>query len=243
MKIACLYFTHKNSQCLFNLETLINHINSYKEHQINIYIYNNNEELNNIIYHNNYCEFSFENLQKKLNYIHKFDDHFTYIGNCQLPLIDLYINHPEYDRFIFYEDDVAYLGNENMFKLFDFNNDIIFSNTRCYNKDWCWYTNTSLHNLNLPPFSELLNIYSLQPDVIKSIYDFMLHGKFGHHEYLINSFIMANYKSNNWSIAYLEGNNDFKVFYHDLNFTSTQFIHPIKNIKDLENYYKNIQLK
>ena len=240
MKIACLYLTHNNSECLFNLQTLIKHINSYKEHQIDLYIYNNNEKLNDIIYDNNYCEFTYKNLQEKLNYIYMFGDTLKYIGNCHLPVIDLYLSHKEYDKFIFYEDDVSYVGNINMFNLFDFNIDFMFQNKRNLEMTWWWYIANERHNLQLTPYSGLLNIYMLSSDVIQKIYDFMNEGNFAHHEYLINSYIMENYEKYNWQIGYLKENNEFNVYTNQFNYTGTHFIHPIKNIQQLQLYKRQL---
>ena len=236
MKIAFLYLTNKNSKCLFNLQTLIKHINLYKEHQIDLYIYNNNEELNDIIYNDNYCEFSFNKLQEKLNYSYKFDT-FLFMGNCHLQLIDLYLNHKDYDRFISYEDDLTYIGNNNLFELIDFSKDIIFSNKRLINYEWYWY-NKNLHNLNLKPYCELLNICVFSGDVIQKIYNFMNEGNFAHQEYLINSYIMENYEKYNWQIGYLKGNNEFCLNQKEFLYTANGFVHPIKNIHQLLLYKK-----
>ncbi len=237
MKICCLYLTYIKSLCNCNFETLYNNIQTYNEYTIDLYVYVNDDGLNDIIYNNNYCNFSYNKLQEKLNYIHCFDDKKPlYEGNCQLPLIDLYLNHPEYDKYICYEDDVSYIGKENMFNLFDFNKDILFNNERILENDYYWYNRQDTHNLSLTPYSGTLNIYMFSKNVIQKIYEFMQNGNYGFFEYLINSYIMENYKKYNWDIGFIKGKNDIHWINIDLKYDGQDFIHPIKDNYQLNNY-------
>lgn len=243
MKIACVYLTNKNSNCIFNLINLQNHIVKYNNSNLNnitidLFIYNNNESIDDIIYNDNYCEFAYKQLQNKLNYCHwgNWYRDMYYVGQTFLVLFDLYLKYSEYNKFIFYEDDVSYIGNNNIFNLFDFNSDVIFPYTRVLNYNWVWYKYNNFGNLQLDPYSGLLNIYMLSKDIIKNIYNFIQDGNYGHFEYIVNSFIMVNYKQNNWKISYLNGNNEFKEQQKYLNYNGSDFIHPIKSINELKIY-------
>ena len=161
-----------------------------------------------------------------------------------LPILDLYIRKPNYDFYIFYEDDTAYTSKLNMFdKIFDtfgFDIDAIFQNRRVNDPNWVW-AKREFQNIyqikNFIQYSGLLNIYFLSGKIIYDIIKFIDKGYFAHHENLINSFVLNHYKPER--IKYIEDifniKCDWKPF--DLSECKDKYdiIHPVKLIEDYVN--------
>jgi len=235
------YIKTKLSECINN------DINSNKKYELYTLL---ETDKNNLI-DNHTISFKFDELKKKYNV-----DFFMFkefMGICHLPLFYFYDLHPEYDYYIFYEDDLLYTNflfenNINPFNIISFENyDMMFMYNRINNPEWFWQLNCEY---NIPkkwtPYEGLLNCYIISNKTLKELKDFCANSKwYGHHELLINSFFLNQqdkYKIgtiNKYIPCYI--NWQEATLYQELFFKELSeycFVHPIKNDKML-NYVKS----
>lgn len=235
MKIACIILTNKKTEDIYQKNyAMLCDMSVKSKYNVDLYTYYNDES---IYYESNdsMIHFSYKSLQDKFNYYHLFDEANTYVGNTILALFDLYTNHKdEYDSYIFYEDDVAYTSDDNLFDTI-FDNfkpdsyDIIFQSPRRKEDDWVWLGNS---NCTFPPYYGLLNLYIIKPKLIEELIHFIKDGNYGHHEYIINGFVLSNglkvrYLSDFLSVysSYCKIGNLYKTY---------DILHPIKNCNELD---------
>lgn len=182
-----------------------------------------------------YENYDYGSIKTQLNYNHSF------VNNCGLnflTVIDCYQKH-QYDYYMFFEEDLIYNSTENLFdKIFDSfsNKEVIFQDQRILDYNWYWFTEKNLSNINYKPYRGLLNIYVLKSNVIEDLLNFIKEGYWGHHEYLINSFILEN----NYNIDYLSNIFKIKCDFQKLEgkFSDYDLIHPIKS---MEEYYSKVK--
>ena len=229
-----------------SLNNVLNIKNFYKQYHLYTLFETNN--INSI--EDNIIPFNFKQLREKYNIKHKYIQNFR--GVCHLPLFYLYDLHPEYDYYIFYEDDLLYTNflfenNINPFNNIPFEYyDITFTYNRIFNPNWYWVKNVSY---NLPkewtPYEGLLNCYIISNKALKDLKEFCCNGKwYGHHELMVNSFFYN--QQDKYKIDLIKNHIPCNIhwldskLYQDLFFKELSeycFVHPIKNDKML-NYVK-----
>lgn len=256
MKIAICYLTNtKKDQTVSNeiyksLENVVKN-NSNNKHTYDIFrVINDNNQRED---EDNTYYFTWEQLRKKYNHENRvfYKD---YMGVCHLPLFYIKEKQPNYDYYIFYEDDLYFTGFDNninpfdQFPISDF--DIIFTYGRSYNPNWFWI---SKFKHNLPEgwygFEGLLNCYIISNKSLEDLQKFCCDGQwYGHHELMINAFFenqkniyrVGSLNRTFKSRIFLEAN-DLVIYLmkYDENIENT-FIHPIKNIDMLTKVKMNI---
>ena len=213
------------------------------ECDIDLYLYVNNEDVEYEVFDNT-IYFSYDYLKQKYNYNITFLHHKPFHGLMNLPLIDLYRNHNEYDNYIFYEDDVLYQGDKNLFTLFDYSYDMVFQDERQYNVIWYWYLNMNNYYGNIKneylPYSGLLNIFAVSNKFLNEYYNFLKEtGLMAFHEYSINSFTINRANKNILTYTALPNSLSKNMEYKsDLLKHGNHYniVHPIKTLKDLKLY-------
>ena len=245
MNIAICYLTYQNSNTYFNYNILLKHVNNCKNHKIDLYVYNNDDSIEYLNY-GKLILFSYKYLKNKFDFnlnISNFCSNTKNKSGLQiLPFLDMYINHKEYDIYMFYEDDVLLNINDNFFdKLFDnYNNsDIIFQKNRKLDYGWSWYKsgNNNIKDI-YKPYSGLLNIYFIKNELIQKFITDIIDKKYiAHHEYLVNGYFMENDNIKKYYLSDLF-NINCQVYVKSLSLNkSNEIIHPIKTI-DYYNFYK-----
>jgi len=193
-----------------------------------------------------YDNVDFDIYRKQFNYNYTFGP--SYVGVTFLILLDCYQKHKdEYKYYMFFEDDLIFNSERNLFDdicdNFIYNNDnkdiydVIFQNQRKKNYYWYWGIHNHLSNIKRQcyiPYSGLLNIYLMNQKTIEDLIKFINKGNWAHHEYLINSYILKN--KDKYNIGYL--NNIYKVYsianrlIHHKNYKEYDLIHPIKTLEE-----------
>lgn len=216
---------------------------SYSKYDIDVYMYRN-EESEFCRWKGKDCVFGWKHLQNKFSYEKWYIKTMRYQGNCMLPMFDLYIRHQDYDYYMFYEDDIAYLSKVNIFdKIFDtFEDkfDAIFQDHRINNPTWIW-TEQRFQNLSeikqFTQYEGLCNIYILSGKIINGLIKFIKKGYFAHHENLINSFVLNNYKPDR--IKYIDDIFNIKCDWRPFDLSDCKnkydIVHPVKQIEDYVN--------
>ena len=242
MNIAICFLTTIKDH--FNLKLLKEQAKNSKNHNIDIYEYIDNDSeyyiKENTIY------FNYQYLKNKFNYNHswynKTSGTLSKSGLQFLPWLDMYINHKnEYDMYLYYEDDLSYFSEKNLFDIIDFNCDAIFQNKRNlpFLDNWWWYYNDNNHYLSNKyiPYHGPLHIYGAKGNIIDGFIEFIKDNYF-HHELLISSYILTNkYKVNYIDtyiysyFAFFENNISNDIYY--------ELIHPIKTIEKYNIIYNN----
>jgi hypothetical protein len=202
---------------------MLNKMSSVSSHNVDIIVYNNVD---------------YGKLKDKFNYKHTFGK-----NNCGLNflcVLDAYSKYGDkYDYYMFYEEDLAYIGKKNIFDCIDYNYDMIFQSRRRLNYYWPWVKG-NLNNIvrkGFRPYEGLLNIYLMKTSLLKDIKGFIEKGNWAHHEYLINSFVMTN--SNKYSIGYLDDIFKMKCDWRPIKIDSDnyEFLHPIKGLIKIQKYF------
>lgn len=251
MNIAICFLTTSKEPCKFNLSRLNVAAAMSKKHNIDIYLYKDTDlEYSNT---NNTIYFSYQYLKNKFNYNHDFQNPNSGTKNKSglqlLPFLDMYINNKDsYDMYLFWEDD-ACLIDLNIFDEIDFENcKVIFQEKRLLsNCDWFWQKETlySLNNKDMPIYMGLLNIWGATSETIEELIKFINDGNYGHHELIVDSFIMNNYPNDiNYIDNYIKVK--FLLFPYEIDKLSKNeiknsqysIIHPIKDVKSYIKYNK-----
>lgn len=233
MKIAICFLSKEENH--FNYNLLKEQCNNSKNHKIDIFYYIN-KDIYNYKKTKDYIYFNYNYLQYKFNYNHIFlnksSKFCSYVGLTFLPWLDMYFNNKDkYDFYLFYEDDICYYGEQNLFDLIDFNCDVILqdkNNLFKNDKEWFWYKEFDYNILNsYDIYHSLMNIYGATKRVIDNFIIF-IKKNYIHHEGLIPTFVL----NNNYNINYI--NNYISIYcnyINDINFIKSQdynLIHPIK---------------
>lgn len=244
MKIAICYLTCISNDYDFNFQHLLNHIKGQTKHSVDLYKYINNENIDYEV-NDNEITFSYDYITKQFNYSFRLKNGNSPVGDLSglqiFPLLDLMKKHPEYDYYMFYEDDVLLNTDKNLFDNLDFTNKIILQNERIYNDLWWWYRGYKLNNVlhYLDPYSGLLNIYLVSKDIlIYFIYTILNRGYYGHHELLFNGFVMKFYQN---KISYLSDIYNLKctVYDYQLDNESHEITHPVKTKEQYDKLISN----
>lgn len=199
MKVCCLFLTCKNSTNKVVMENYSNVARMCAQSNIDLYLYINDENQTYLDLGKT-CYFSYSHLNYKFHYKYIFPErHKYYYGLMHLPLMDLYESHPEYDFYLFYEDDVFFFGDYNIFDKIDFNKDVFFQDKRTIDEDWYWYHNynnySALDRKFYLPWSGCLHIYGMSNKTLEKYIAFIKKRKLhAHHEYSINSYVLNNNK-------------------------------------------------
>lgn len=243
MKIACIILTSNKTKEMYNYNySLLSKMSKESKYDIDIFTYYNEESIDYRIT-NNFIEFSFNYLKTKFNYNHLFDKE-PYIGVSVFPLFDLYMNHKDkYDIYMFYEDDVMFNNSANLFdRIFDTYDldsyDIIFQNPRKLDEKWHW-NKSDIQNCNFIPYRGLLNLYVIKKNLIQDLIDYIGNGYYGHHEYLINGFVMTQ---NKYKIKYISDIYTIYTTFNKIDRLDKKYdiIHPIKKLDDFKRIENNL---
>ena len=240
--ICCLYLTNTKFLKLDNWIIYDIVKNMCLDASIDLFTYIENKDMiDKVLYHYDIksCEFTYDSLFNKFKYYNIIKTNKNYIGNTFLTLLDLYTWYSYYDYYIFYEDDLGWFSDDNLFKKIDYNYDLIMEKPK---KDdhWFWLNNyTNIKFNNKYAYCGLLNLYIVSNKFLKELYNYILtSNKYGHFEYLIKSFAYDN----NFNIGYLNDMIDLELDfnYNNLSGKYHDLIHPIKNMSIL-NYYLNLK--
>ena len=249
MNIAICFLTTIKDH--FNLKVLKEQAKNSKLHNIDIYTYINDENIE-YINDNDTIYFKYDYLRNKFNYKNYYCNSISnsrYNAGIQFLIwLDMYMNHKnKYDFYMFYEDDLAYFGEENLFDKINFDCDFLFQNKRKLVTDdhWTWWYDIFHQNIDesKPLYHGLLNIYGGKSFVIDKFIDFFVD-KIAHHELLISYFVLNNNYKVNYINNYISLNCDWR---NNVNFSNEyDLMHPIKTlykynlIKDLHNIASQI---
>ena len=250
MNIAVCYLTTFNNTKTFNLIQLYKYISACKKHNIDLYIYINNESLQNNIVVNNELHnittiyFSYDDLRNQFNYNHYWSNGESSTkrnaGMQIFPLLNLYTTHNNYDYYMFIEDDLLINANNNIFDDITYDFDIMFSAPRKISYEWSWIDKDNNIKTKYLPYTGLLNIYIVKNEILNNfINDVINKGLYAHHEYLFNGY--THYK--NYKISYLSDiyNIYCKLSLNEINNNHHyDIIHPIKTIKIYNIFNVNI---
>jgi hypothetical protein len=237
----------------FNLEELKKQAKESKLHNIDIYEYiENNDYTYNV--EDKTIYYSLYHLAKKYNWNYVHTNIWNKIGDKAgllfLPLIDLYTNHKdEYDMFLFYEDDVSYFGNENLFDTIDLNTDVVFQDRRITVDDdhWAWWYDERLNRdtkidreIIKVLYHGLLNFYALKSNVIADFIKF-IKDNYAYYELLIPAFVLNNDYKVNYANDYVK---TYSSFSDDAPITDEfLLVHPIKTIEKYNLIKSEIKIK
>jgi len=248
MKLAICFLTTNEKH--FNLNILKQQIKDSKLHNIDLYVYVDNND--NYVIKDNITYFNYQYLKNKFNYQHTY-----YSGNVNgstvfykagmqfLPWLDMYTNHKdEYDMYLFFEDDVSYFSDKNLFDSIDFNCDALFQNKRITVEEdewWWWYHSEYKIDRNKiqKTFHGLLNIYGCKQHIINDFINFLNEDNYIHHELLLSAFILNNC---NIKVNYVD--DYFKCYFTYINKYSLEekydFVHPVKTLEKY-NFLNNLK--
>ena len=246
MKVAICYLTNTKKDQTISKEIYKNLSKAIKdnpnnENEYDIYVLSNVDKLPKNRDSKTY-PFTWDQLREKYNYIHKvfYKD---YMGVCHLPLFYLQDNQPDYDYYIFYEDDLYFTGFKDGLNPFDKyvsgGFDMVFAYGRIYNPAWYW---VSQFAYRLPEgwygFEGLLNCYIISNKALKDLKEFCCDGKwFGHHELLVNSFFKN--QPDKYKVTSLNHDFDSRIFLDKDDLLiylkrnekdENTFLHPIKTV-------------
>lgn len=254
MNIAICFLTTQLNH--FNISNILKQINSSKKHNIDLYVYLNddninvnyfpfNQEFTYVNFENNIIYFKYQYLFNKFNYksinlncIHK---------GCQfLIFLDMYVNNKyKYDWYIFYEDDLGYFGKKNLFDTLDLNGDCFLMKHPNSYTDWFWITNYnySLDESIKTIYYNYVQTYGMSNKTLEQFTKFVMSGKnILHDEGLIYSFLI----NHNYNIKYLSDIFNLYINYQDINIDDIDqqydFVHPIKTYEkyiEINNIIKN----
>lgn len=237
MKIALCFLTTADYH--FNIKMLKQQIKKSVLHDIDLYIYVDNNNKNHYTKCGNTIYFHYSYFRHIFNWNVEYYNDGSAIafksGMEFLPLLDMYNNHKnEYDMYMFWEDDLSYFGKENIFDSIDFNCDAIFQDKRLLVSDdnWFWWYKAE-HKIDESIikilYHGLLNIYALKGNIIDSLFEFIKNGNYVEHEMLISAFVL----NNNYNVNYI--NNYIKCWlkYEDSAPITNEYdlIHPVKQIR------------
>lgn len=176
----------------------------------------------------------------------------TYVGNTIYPFIDFCVSHPQYDNYMFYEDDIIY--TDNICSLFEESEDcdiITPYEITPITMGWWW----GLRSYTLtPPFYSLsmcyncmLNCYIISKKTAELLNERLLSQEWlAHHEMIVATEIVANnlvHKlfSNANECYIFAFNNDLTEFLnHNNHIVKGTFYHPIKELWQLEQIINNV---
>lgn len=248
MKLAVCFLTTDENH--FNIKPLEDQVNNSKLHNIDLYIYVDNNckdyySVNTVSQNKRYIYFHYNYFRYKFNwkiiYYNELSSTHDKEGTAFLPLLDLYTfwnEGNEYDMFLLIEDDVSYFGKNNLFDSLDFNCDALFQDKRKLIEDdnWYWWYRIP-HNIDdniiKDKYHGLLQIYGLKGNIIKGLIDFIKNGNYAHFELLISAYVLNhNYKVNyinNYMNIYCDWENNIPIS------DKYDLMHPIKT---LEKYQK-----
>lgn len=259
MNIAICFLTNENKDLTIPnyIYEKLNKVTKNNSNNYDIYRLLNVNQYSHRKYNNLTYEFTWEDLRKKYNHVDKWF-YKEYMGVCDLPLFYLQENQPDYDYYIFYEDDLYFTGfnkNLNPFeKIYIKDYDIIFSYPRKYRESWYW---CSKYAYNLPngwiPYEGLLNCYIISNKALKDLKEFCCNGEWhGHHELVVNSFFYN--QKDKYKIGNINNYYKTRIFLNDIELkiylrnnniiTENIFLHPIKEnnmLTKVKNIYPEIK--
>lgn len=251
MKVAICYLTNtKKDQAVSEgiKESLENVVvnNPNNVHTYDLYTLINVDKPKKKDNKNTYS-FTWDELREKYNHVNRVF-YRDYMGVCHLPLFYLQEKQPDYDYYIFYEDDLYFTGfnfNVNPFEGYIMNDyDVAFTYGRSYNPEWFW---VSKFEYSLPEgwvgFEGLLNCYVISNQALKDLKEFCCNGKWhGHHELMVNSFFenqKDKYRTTSLNRIYKSriflDVNDLILYLMKQEDIGNTFIHPIKTFDMLMN--------
>ena len=144
----------------------------------------------------------------------------------------------------FFEDDVSYFGDKNLFDSIDFNCDALFQNKRVTVEEdewWWWYHSEYKIDRNKiqKTFHGLLNIYGCKQHIINEFINFLSEDNYIHHELLLSGFILNNC---NIKVNYID--DYLKCYFTYINKYSLEkkydLIHPVKTLEKY-NFLNNLK--
>ena len=209
MNICCIYLTNTDKTD-FNYKRILNDAKTSVNHKIDVYKYvkcfDNNDLCYNIKNEKN-IEFSFKYLQEKFKYNISYNNKESNAGKISglefLTVLDIYLKYTnKYDFYIYFEDDISFLTDKNIFDnfiykeaffyklitedLFTINNELIN-----YPFGWPWlHELKNLKNIYKQNYRHtLLCLYGLRTHIIENFLNYILEGNYGYHELLIPSFV------------------------------------------------------
>ena len=244
MKVCCLFLTCFPLPNAAVLGIYSNVARMCHEQDIDVYLYVNTEQTDYYTFGNT-CYFSYRYLKAKYKYDAVYSDSRPYYGLMNLPLLDLYKSHPEYDNYIFYEDDLLYQGTENLFSMFDYSKDITFQSDRHLGYGWHWYNNCNNYSpadkKTYLPYHGLLNIFVVSSRFMKGYSEFLENtGLRAFFEYSINSYAyymhsLGKLSTGVLSSESLQANISWK---NDITDTGDfcNLVHPVKDLHTLRRF-------
>ena len=174
----------------------------------------------------------------------------TYIGNTIYPFIDFCINHLQYDRYMFYEDDMIYTGDiSKLFNQCEGYDIVLQQEIKPAEAHWPWimqeYNKLATGYFYSNTYNAMTNLYIVSKDCALFLHNRLLQKEwFAHHELIMATEIVSNDKK--WKC--FSGNNAVFIYDYELgNYLSTEqvqkdtFYHPVKWPEQYENIMNCIE--
>lgn len=204
----------------------------------------------NDVHGDNIFNFSWDELRAtyRLNHYNKNHKPKDYIGNVLFSFLRFYNAYPEYNKYVFVEDDLLWTGNwKELFEsiyIYTTDIDVVLPQLLPESKIkwWFWTKKCKYYVNNLKKYGGMLQLYALSGKAIKFLDDELKKKVcFGHFELLANTLLINNQDLTKFYFKKTIPINDIYVDFIELKrhlinkkFQPNHLYHPIKSL----NFYK-----